>query len=42
MPTLIRVDDNKGMLEIYEYTNYKFGLDLPKNYFTEDYLDSLD
>jgi LysM repeat protein len=42
MATLIQVEDEKGLLETYEYTNYKFNLKLPENYFTEDYLDSLD
>ncbi|GAB5538505.1 MAG: hypothetical protein Salg2KO_06080 [Salibacteraceae bacterium] len=42
MPTRIRVDDPKGMLEEYKYTNYRFNQRLPANYFTEEYLDSLD
>jgi hypothetical protein len=42
MATLIEVEDKKGLLETYEYTNYNFNLKLPANYFTEDYLDSLD
>lgn len=42
MPSLIEVYDNKGLVERYIYTNYKFGLKLPTNYFTEDYLDDLE
>jgi hypothetical protein len=42
MPTLIRVEDPNGLLEQYEYSNYKFNQKLPADYFTEDYLDNLD
>jgi len=42
MPTIIHVEDPKGLLEHYDYTNYKFNLTLPENYFTESYLDDLD
>ncbi len=42
MPVGIEVHDLKGMVEVYRYTNYEFDKQLPDNYFTEDYLDSLD
>lgn len=42
MPSLIEVYDNKGLVERYIYTDYKFSLNLPSNYFTEEYLDDLD
>lgn len=42
MPTLIEVHDKKGLLERYVYSVYKFNLNLPKEYFTEKYLDDLD
>lgn len=42
MPSLIEVHDTKGLLEQYIYTDYKFGLKLDKDYFTESYLDDLD
>ena len=42
MPTLIEVSDEHGLIQRYRYTNYEFNKDLPSEYFTEDYLDSLD
>jgi hypothetical protein len=41
MPTLIEVSDKKGLLEQYIYSNYSFNKKLPKDYFTESYLDGL-
>jgi len=42
MPLLIEVEDEKGLLERYEYSDYQFNLDLPDDYFTEEHLDGLD
>lgn len=41
MPTRIEVNDNKGLLELYLYSNYVFNKELPADYFTEAHLDDL-
>lgn len=42
MPTLIEVSDEKGLVERYIYSRYRFNTKLPDDYFTEEYLDGLD
>jgi len=41
LPTLIEVYDDKGLLERFEYTAYRFDTKLAPGYFTVDYLDKL-
>jgi outer membrane lipoprotein-sorting protein len=41
LPTRIANYDDKGLFESFDYTNYKFNVKLAPDYFTVDYLDSL-
>jgi len=42
MPTSIENQDERGVYERYEYTNYRFNVELDADFFTEDHLDDLD
>ncbi|MEX2597436.1 MAG: hypothetical protein WEC59_10955 [Salibacteraceae bacterium] len=41
MPMRIANYDEKGLFESYDYTDYRFNVELEEDFFTEDYLDDL-
>lgn len=42
LPTLIEVHDPKGLVQRYQYTDYQINPSIPKDFFTESYLEGLE